>query len=259
MSSNDNDDESVTSYDSGPPAKRFKCDICNRKFSRRYSMRRHVNSVHANESSEEETEEDSEAEEMEEEGDSEEKTDAESEEETEAESEEETEELDSEEETEELDSEEEKSSDSEEDKDSLKSTGESDEESSEDEEDKEKHYITNMFRKIACKTIKLHEEELDDLMGKEEDEDMENKDCLKRKKQMTISAIQNSSSAKKTLRRLFVKNVINVHQERNHPLYKAIMKKAKELMDNEDFELDEAINAAVSYRKHAIYNLLEYL
>ena len=207
------EEESVASFESSP-AKRFKCDKCERKFTRRYTLKRHIDSKH-DESSEEKEEEES------------------------------------------------KSCDESEVEDNASNSGdeselEEDAATSEDSSDEDRQCVTPMFRKIVCKTVKLHEDMLSEII--EEDEEMESSGKSKKKiKQATIKAIESSNAAKKTLRNLFAKNLINVYKERNHPLYKAIVKKARQLMDDEGFEFEEGVKAAVSYRKHAIYDLLKYI
>ena len=49
-------------------------------------------------------------------------------------------------------------------------------------------------------------------------------------------AILYSNKAKKTLRRLLIANFINIDEHRRLPLFKAVMKKAKDLM-NDGFDL----------------------
>ena len=231
------EEESVASFESSP-AKRFECDKCERKFTRRYTLKRHIDSKH-DVSSEEEEEESKSCDESEVEDDA-------SNSENESEQEEES-----------------NSCDESEMEDDASNSGDENEqeeydETSEDSSDEDRQYVTPIFRKIVCKTVKLHEDMLSEII--EEDEEMESSGKSKKKiKQATIKAIESSNAAKKTLRNLFAKNLINVYKERNHPLYKAIVKKARQLMDDEGFEFEEGVKAAVSYRKHAIYDLLKYI
>ena len=60
---------------------------------------------------------------------------------------------------------------------------------------------------------------------------------------------------RKTLRSLFLEDLMKMQLMRKHPAYKSIMKKVRELED-EDFDRDEAIRAAVSHRKHLIYRMI---
>ena len=77
-------------------------------------------------------------------------------------------------------------------------------------------------------------------------------------KEATKCALLSSKDALKTLQHLYARNMIDIHEHRRHPLYKAIMYKVKELQDD-GFTLSEAITSAVSYRKHAIRNLVNFL
>ena len=105
-----------------------------------------------------------------------------------------------------------------------------------------------MFRNIVYKTIIEHDDELDPII----EEYMENKISVK---EATRLALLKSNAAKKTLRRLFTESAIRIYEARRQPIFKSIMKKAQELMDD-GFSVREAIASAVSYRKHALHNLL---
>ena len=67
--------------------------------------------------------------------------------------------------------------------------------------------------------------------------------------------ILESDTAKKTLRRLLTETILTINEQSQHSLFKAIMRRAKELMDD-GFDKRDAIASAVSYRKHEIHNLL---
>lgn len=128
----------------------------------------------------------------------------------------------------------------------------SEEESSSDESSSDDEIIVpNMFRKLVAEVWEEHEEELTPITNNYMSNNMSEKEAM-------IKAIQNSTDAKKTLRHLFINNIVEVEQQRRHPLYKAIMRKAKELMDDGLGEC-EALTSAVTYRKHAIYNLLNFI
>ena len=60
----------------------------------------------------------------------------------------------------------------------------------------------------------------------------------------------------KTLKSIFTNYIIGMTEKRNTPLMKAILKKAKEYV-KDGFSDTAAIKAAVSYRKHMIYDLLD--
>ena len=64
----------------------------------------------------------------------------------------------------------------------------------------------------------------------------------------------------KTMRQLFTCRLLYIERVRKHPITQAIMKKVKELEEEEsDMDRDEAIRTAVGYRKHLIYRLLPSL
>ena len=71
-------------------------------------------------------------------------------------------------------------------------------------------------------------------------------------------ALLSSKDALKTLQRLYAQNMLHIIEHTRDPLYKAIMHKANELQ-NDGFSLPEAIKSAVSYRKNAIYNLVNFM
>ena len=57
-------------------------------------------------------------------------------------------------------------------------------------------------------------------------------------------------SEKKSLRHLYIKNVFEIGQQRQDPLFKGIMEKAKEFM-GDGLDRCEAITSAVAYQKYA--------
>lgn len=127
----------------------------------------------------------------------------------------------------------------------------SEDENSSDDEKAEDQYATVMFRKILAEVIIEHEDELEPLIEDSMEKNMSGKEATK-------YAICHSDVAKKTLRRKFITHIINMREERRHPLVKAIMKKTKELMDD-GFGEYEAVTSAVGYRKHALYNLVNFI
>ena len=123
-----------------------------------------------------------------------------------------------------------------------------DESSSDGEEEEEDENLPEMFPKLLCEVIGEHEDELGPIIGELIENNMTRKEAIKR-------AYLQSDAAKKTLRHKFTANIINMKKDRRHSLIKAIMEKAKEFMD-EGLDEIEAITAAVGYRKHALYNLV---
>ena len=189
---------SDTSYNT---PKKYKCDYCNRKFARLFTLRRHKKTIHDEESSDESSEE-------------------------------------SDMSVDENDSNTESSDDE-----------RSSEEDSNDEE--EENYPTSMFEKLVRQTINKHEDELSVLVEDMTSKNLFHKEAMKR-------ALLSSKDALKTLQRLYAQNMIDIIEHRRHPLYKAILYKVKELQDD-GFSLSEAITSAVSYRKHAIHNLVKFI
>ena len=120
--------------------------------------------------------------------------------------------------------------------------------SSEMEEEEDVPYI---FSRLICEVSEKHDDELTPIMEDYMSKDISGSQAFK-------LAFQDCNAAKKTLRRLFIQHIHEVRQLRRHSLYKEIMAKAKELMD-EGFDEHEAIVSAVAYRKHALYNLVNIM
>ena len=132
------------------------------------------------------------------------------------------------------------------------STEESESESSTDQEsDVDGNYVTNMFRNLVIDAYCTHKDELDPIINEYEERGKPEKEAI-------ILAILESDKAKKAIRHLFAQNMIDINEQQQHPLFKAIMVKVQNLT-NDGFDLNEAITCAVGYRKHAIYNLIKYI
>ena len=99
------------------------------------------------------------------------------------------------------------------------------------------------FRDFIEAALACHEEEYYDLADGEDNDEVTYKRSLLKDK---IS---------KALRRIFVHYILDMENKKNDPLFKAIMRKAKEFEDD-GFDIDEAVNASVSYWKHPINKLL---
>ena len=52
--------------------------------------------------------------------------------------------------------------------------------------------------------------------------------------------------------------MLDIKEQLQHPLYKAINRKAKEYVED-GLDEEEAITKAVNYRKHGIYNLIKFI
>ena len=61
----------------------------------------------------------------------------------------------------------------------------------------------------------------------------------------------------KTLRELFVDYILDMEEKMSTPLFKTILRKAEEY-EEEGFDRDEAVKAAVDYRKFSIEKLLTF-
>ena len=121
----------------------------------------------------------------------------------------------------------------------------------EDSNDKEENYPTFMFRQLVCQTINEHDDDLSALIDEMSTKNLSDREAMK-------CALVSSKDALKTLQRLYAQNMLHIIEHRRDPLYKAILRKAKELQDD-GFSLSEAIKSAVSYRKNAIYNLVNFM
>ena len=62
----------------------------------------------------------------------------------------------------------------------------------------------------------------------------------------------------KTLQGIFVDYLLDLEDKKEDPLFQAIMRKAKDLQLKEDFDSDDAIRAAVSFKKHSISKLIPF-
>ena len=127
-----------------------------------------------------------------------------------------------------------------------------DESSEESEEDEKKGmYVTQLFRDMVQEVVEENEEELSVTRNELIEKGV-------KKRRASKLAILNSDASKKALRQLFVKNMHQIEEHIRHPLYKAIIKKVEDFVDD-GLNLSEAIDSAVKYRKHALYNLINYL
>ena len=218
----------------------FKCEICDHIFTTRYNLKRHNETFHDVERSDTD---DASGTDVTDENIS----DVESSEEDEAMSEGENLSDDA------------VSSDEEDDRDSM-SEGEnssndavsSDEEDGDSSDDVDSpNHVTNIFRNLLIDVYFENEDQLEPLIEKFLVKNMTKKEAL-------IKAIFACDAAKKTLRRLFTKNILDIKEQLQHPLYKAINKKAREFVDD-GLDEEEAISSAVSFRKHGIYNLINFI
>ena len=128
-----------------------------------------------------------------------------------------------------------------------------DEEETDDDEDEEGEQVgvTDMFRNLVRKAIDKHEDQLLPDVENYMSKGMTEKEATKR-------AFLSNNDAKKSLRHSYIKNVFEIAQQRQDPLFKGIMEKAKEFMDD-GLDRCEAITSAVAYRKYAIYNLVKQI
>ena len=228
-------------------SKKFVCHVCDRKFVSKYNLTRH-NKVYHNED-------------IEDDNDNESSNISNSDEENESFDDDEVmnevSSTDGDEDINELsstdDDEDESSTDDEEDENST--DDDEDESSTDDDEDDEMKpsHVTTMFRNMITHLYLEMEDDLGENIENYmyEDDDMSIKEAIK-------EAILHNDVAKKKLKQLFIRNMIDIYEQRQHPLYKAIMKRAKKRM-NEGMDFCEAIAAAVSHRKHGIYNLINHI
>ena len=128
--------------------------------------------------------------------------------------------------------------------------GSDEEEESDDTEDEDEEQIDNsVFDNFIQTAVSPYNDEFE--MKSEEfmSEGMTEKEaaCLANQQLMPHYS--------KSLRQIFVHYMVDMAEKRKHPLFKAIMKTAKEYQQD-GFDEDAAIKAAVSYRKHSIENLI---
>ena len=216
------DDESVSSNNSVNDLsnKRFYCEDCERSFATRYTLQRHNKFFH---------------------GESEEEEDAMSDvEENESDQSAEEDEMSTQETS--SDEKDETSSDEEDEMSANETSSDEDEEGA----------VTAMFRKLLCKVI---DKDFDQTMARVDDyksEGMSEKEAVKR-------TLLESDALKKSLIHMYTQNVFDIEEQRRDPLFKAIMKKAKEFMDIDELNQSEAIAAAVKFRKQAIYDMINLI
>ena len=217
------DANSITSTDSLDDfPKKIKCEMCNQSFATHYSLCRHNKTFHADNASV--SSDSKESEDVSAESSNDEDMSAES------------------------SNDEDMSAESSKDEDTSAESSNDESSSSEMEEEEDVPYT---FRRLVCEVSEKHDDELTPIMEDYMSKDISGSQAFK-------LAFQDCNAAKKTLRRLFIQHIHEVRQLRRHSLYKEIMAKAKELMD-EGFDEHEAIVSAVAYRKHALYNLVNIM
>ena len=128
---------------------------------------------------------------------------------------------------------------------------EDDEREEEEEESEDEQQDDSIFANFVHNAVASHKDEFeaisDELVGEgmsEDDAEMEAHEQL-------------MPRYSKSLRKIFIHYMVDMIEKRNHPLFKAIMKKASEF-EKDGFDIDAAIKAAVSYRKHSIENLIAF-
>ena len=110
----------------------------------------------------------------------------------------------------------------------------------------------SVFNDIICQTLYTHREKRDQLIS-------ELVDSGKSENEANIYA--NSKllwKYRKTMRQLFTELIFKIERVKNHSITKAIEKKVEELEDD-GMDHDEAIRAAIGYRKHLIDRLFPVL
>ena len=213
------------------------CEVCERTFTRKYSLQRHNKLFH-----DEESEEDaiSDAEESEEDA----MSDAEEHDSDQSTAEDE---MSANEASSDEDEEEEEEHDS--DQSTAEDEMSANEASSDEDEEEEEDTVTAMFRKLLGEVVRKEHGQITPTIKNYMSKGWTHKEAVKR-------ALLESDVAKKSLNRKYIQNIFDIEEQRRDPLFKAIMKKAKEFMDDEGFDQHEAITAAVKFRKQAIYNMI---
>ena len=109
---------------------------------------------------------------------------------------------------------------------------------------------TSPFNDLVCLTYEHHSKEREAIIEHLIDED----DLTEEEAKMQADSIL-LPKMKKSLKMAFTNYIIGMTEKRNTSLMKAILKKAREYT-KDGFGERAAIEAAVSYRKHMIYELL---
>ena len=126
-----------------------------------------------------------------------------------------------------------------------------DDETEDDEEEKEdvEEYDNSIFDNFVKVAVESHKDEFEAISDELMSEGMNEDDVESQVHEQLMPRYS------KSLRKLFANYMTGMIEKRKHPLFKAIMKKAKEF-EKDGFDVDAAIKAAVSYRKHSIENLI---
>ena len=101
------------------------------------------------------------------------------------------------------------------------------------------------FTDLVEEAVRLHGEELCQLKSKEDNEQYQD-DEERRHLRNKIS---------KSLRRIFVNEILDWDERKRDPLIKKIMRKVR-MFEDDGFDFDEAVHASVDYWKHAINKLV---
>lgn len=116
-------------------------------------------------------------------------------------------------------------------------------------EDEEQDFIDTVLAEMMDKAFKVHRNEEKAIATELVEMGVDVKDANARAHEQLLPKFQ------KTFRRLYKDEVIKLQKLRRHSLYKKVMQKAHELEEN-GFDQDEAIAAAVSYRKHLLNKIV---
>ena len=135
--------------------------------------------------------------------------------------------------------------------DETNSSGTSDSEETETDEDEDYRVLPEdvVFSDMIERAYATHKDEKMELKSGLVGNGLDDAEASERTHQELLPKYQ------KTLRNLFLEHLMKMQLVRKHTVYKSIMKKVRELED-EDFDRDEAIRAAVSHRKHLIFRMI---
>ena len=115
-------------------------------------------------------------------------------------------------------------------------------------EEYESDYEDSVFDAIVNQAVSSHEGKRHALIEKFIDVGMNEKEA---NMEATATLIP---KYKKSLTQLFIASLLHMERMKNHPITKAIMRKVRKL-ESKSMDRDEAIRAAVSYRKHLVHRL----
>lgn len=116
----------------------------------------------------------------------------------------------------------------------------------EDEEEEEEEGDPQLYEEIAMKAWKPYRAKFEDLVEKFMVDGESESDAKQNAYDFVVKA------HRKTFREEYTNMLLKIQELKQDPTYRAVMKTAKRLREDDDHDTDESIRAAVSKRKHLI-------